>query len=53
MIEKTNQQQKIDIVKLWTELTGKPYIPSWETDIRKTFFSVCGWIGKEERANHD
>jgi hypothetical protein len=44
-----NQQQVIDVIKLWTELTGKPYVPSWETDIRKTFNRVTGWTTAKER----
>jgi hypothetical protein len=49
MIENDNQEPKVDMVKLWSELTGKPYIPSWHTDIRNTFYRVCGWVGKEEK----
>lgn len=46
-----NEQTKTDMVKLWTKLTGKPYIPSWETDIRRTFERVCQWTPPTKNGN--
>ena len=49
---KDYQKPYVDVIKLWTELTGKPYVPSWETDIRKTFNRVTGWTTAKERENN-
>jgi hypothetical protein len=45
-----NHHQEPGPVKMWSDLTGKPYIPSWHTRVQNTWLRVTGWKPTERES---